>query len=131
MPHKWYQGKTGVVWNVTKRALGVEINKRVSVCVQGCAASSVPLPLIAPVAEAAAAGAAVEQEQQADTEAVLRERGCSVCHSSQLWQQWEEHVHLHREIWARARKGPSSSSCSYHAVFVPTCSKYIQNMLCV
>ena len=29
MPHKWYQGKTGVVWNVTKRALGVEINKRV------------------------------------------------------------------------------------------------------
>lgn len=30
MPHKWYQGKTGVVWNVTKRAIGVEINKRVS-----------------------------------------------------------------------------------------------------
>eukprot|EP00197_Chlamydomonas_leiostraca_P010309 CAMPEP_0202859904 /NCGR_PEP_ID=MMETSP1391-20130828/1824_1 /ASSEMBLY_ACC=CAM_ASM_000867 /TAXON_ID=1034604 /ORGANISM="Chlamydomonas leiostraca, Strain SAG 11-49" /LENGTH=164 /DNA_ID=CAMNT_0049539007 /DNA_START=59 /DNA_END=553 /DNA_ORIENTATION=+ len=29
MPHKWYQGKTGVVWNVTKRAIGVEINKRV------------------------------------------------------------------------------------------------------
>jgi len=29
MPHKWYQGKTGVIWNVTKRALGVEINKRV------------------------------------------------------------------------------------------------------
>ncbi|KAL6760243.1 ribosomal protein L21 component of cytosolic 80S ribosome and 60S large subunit [Haematococcus lacustris] len=29
MPHKWYQGKTGVVWNVTKRALGVEVNKRV------------------------------------------------------------------------------------------------------
>lgn len=31
MPFKWYQGKTGVVWNVTKRALGVEINKRVCV----------------------------------------------------------------------------------------------------
>ena len=30
MPHKWYQGKTGRVWNVTKRAIGVEINKRVS-----------------------------------------------------------------------------------------------------
>ncbi len=30
MPHKWYQGKTGVVWNVTKRAIGVEVNKRVS-----------------------------------------------------------------------------------------------------
>ena len=30
MPFKWYHGKTGVVWNVTKRALGVEINKRVS-----------------------------------------------------------------------------------------------------
>ncbi|GFR42248.1 hypothetical protein Agub_g3142 [Astrephomene gubernaculifera] len=29
MPHKWYQGKTGVVWNVTKRAIGVEVNKRV------------------------------------------------------------------------------------------------------
>eukprot|EP00216_Chloropicon_sp_CCMP2111_P002001 CAMPEP_0198234144 /NCGR_PEP_ID=MMETSP1446-20131203/233_1 /TAXON_ID=1461542 ORGANISM="Unidentified sp, Strain CCMP2111" /NCGR_SAMPLE_ID=MMETSP1446 /ASSEMBLY_ACC=CAM_ASM_001112 /LENGTH=166 /DNA_ID=CAMNT_0043914875 /DNA_START=122 /DNA_END=622 /DNA_ORIENTATION=+ len=27
MPHKYYQGKTGVVWNVTKRAVGVEINK--------------------------------------------------------------------------------------------------------
>ncbi len=30
MPFKWYCGKTGVVWNVTKRALGVEINKTVS-----------------------------------------------------------------------------------------------------
>eukprot|EP00798_Chlamydomonas_sp_ICE-L_P010449 gene10449-8403_t len=29
MPHKWYQGKTGVVWNISKRAVGVEINKRV------------------------------------------------------------------------------------------------------
>ena len=29
MPHKFYHGKTGRVWNVTKRALGVEINKRV------------------------------------------------------------------------------------------------------
>jgi large subunit ribosomal protein L21e len=29
MAFKWYHGKTGVVWNVTKRALGVEVNKRV------------------------------------------------------------------------------------------------------
>jgi large subunit ribosomal protein L21e len=29
MPYKWYHGKTGVVWNVTKRAVGVEINKTV------------------------------------------------------------------------------------------------------
>mmetsp|Transcript_37501 Transcript_37501/g.83463 ORF Transcript_37501/g.83463 Transcript_37501/m.83463 type:complete len:164 (-) Transcript_37501:507-998(-) len=29
MPHKWYQGKTGIIWNVTKRAVGVEVNKRV------------------------------------------------------------------------------------------------------
>jgi len=29
MPYKWYHGKTGVVWNVTKRAIGVEIAKRV------------------------------------------------------------------------------------------------------
>merc|ERR1719329_2139653 len=29
MPHKFYHGKTGIVWNVTKRALGVELNKRV------------------------------------------------------------------------------------------------------
>lgn len=29
MPHKYYHGKTGVVWNVTKRAVGVEINKQV------------------------------------------------------------------------------------------------------
>lgn len=30
MPHKYYHGKTGVVWNVTKRAVGVEINKQVN-----------------------------------------------------------------------------------------------------
>lgn len=29
MAFKWYHGKTGVVWNVTKRALGVEVNKQV------------------------------------------------------------------------------------------------------
>lgn len=29
MPFKWYHGKTGVVWNVTKRAIGVEVYKRV------------------------------------------------------------------------------------------------------
>ena len=29
MPHKWYHGKTGRVWNVTKRAVGVEVNKTV------------------------------------------------------------------------------------------------------
>eukprot|EP00878_Enallax_costatus_P045559 GHUV01054970.1.p1 GENE.GHUV01054970.1~~GHUV01054970.1.p1 ORF type:complete len:155 (-),score=25.48 GHUV01054970.1:137-601(-) len=30
MAFKWYHGKTGVVWNVTKRAIGVEINKQVN-----------------------------------------------------------------------------------------------------
>lgn len=29
MPHKFYHGKTGVIWNVTKRAVGVEMNKQV------------------------------------------------------------------------------------------------------
>jgi large subunit ribosomal protein L21e len=29
MPHKYYHGRTGRVWNVTPRAIGVEINKRV------------------------------------------------------------------------------------------------------
>lgn len=29
MPHKYYHGKTGIVWNITKRAIGVELNKRV------------------------------------------------------------------------------------------------------
>ena len=29
MPHKFYHGKTGRVWNVTKRAIGVELNKKV------------------------------------------------------------------------------------------------------
>jgi large subunit ribosomal protein L21e len=29
MPHKFYHGKTGIVYNVTKRAVGVEINKAV------------------------------------------------------------------------------------------------------
>ena len=30
MPHKFYHGRTGQVWNVTKRAIGVEINKQVN-----------------------------------------------------------------------------------------------------
>jgi large subunit ribosomal protein L21e len=30
MPFKFYHGRTGIVWNVTKRALGVELNKVVS-----------------------------------------------------------------------------------------------------
>lgn len=30
MPHKFYHGKTGRVWNVTKRALGVELLKQVN-----------------------------------------------------------------------------------------------------
>ena len=29
MPHKYYHGKTGRVWDVTKHSLGVEINKKV------------------------------------------------------------------------------------------------------
>ncbi|CAD7697746.1 unnamed protein product [Ostreobium quekettii] len=29
MPHKFYHGKTGLVWNITKRAVGVEVNKQV------------------------------------------------------------------------------------------------------
>jgi large subunit ribosomal protein L21e len=29
MPHKYYHGKTGVVWNVTPRAVGVQVNKKV------------------------------------------------------------------------------------------------------
>ena len=29
MPHSFYHGRTGRVWNVTKRAIGVEVNKKV------------------------------------------------------------------------------------------------------
>jgi large subunit ribosomal protein L21e len=29
MPHKYYHGRTGIVWNVSKRAVGVEMNKQV------------------------------------------------------------------------------------------------------
>lgn len=29
MPHKVYHGRTGKVWNVTKRAVGVVVNKQV------------------------------------------------------------------------------------------------------
>ncbi|KAL0732558.1 hypothetical protein Bca4012_008767 [Brassica carinata] len=28
MPHKFYHGRTSQVWNVTKRAVGVEVNKQ-------------------------------------------------------------------------------------------------------
>uniref|UniRef100_A0A061SEP2 Large subunit ribosomal protein L21e n=1 Tax=Tetraselmis sp. GSL018 TaxID=582737 RepID=A0A061SEP2_9CHLO len=30
MPFKVYHGRTGIVWNVTKRAVGVEVNKEVN-----------------------------------------------------------------------------------------------------
>ena len=30
MPHKYYHGRTGVVFNVTKRAVGVTVNKLVN-----------------------------------------------------------------------------------------------------
>jgi len=29
MPHKFYHGKTGVIWNVTPRAVGIEVNKQI------------------------------------------------------------------------------------------------------
>jgi large subunit ribosomal protein L21e len=29
MPHKYYHGRTGKVWNITPRAVGIEVNKRV------------------------------------------------------------------------------------------------------
>ena len=32
MPHKVYHGRTGIVWNITKRAVGVEVNKQVTAC---------------------------------------------------------------------------------------------------
>jgi len=32
MPHKFYHGRTGIVWNVTKRAVGVVMNKQVWAC---------------------------------------------------------------------------------------------------
>ena len=35
MPHKWYHGRTGIIYNVTKRAVGVEVNKQVR-ALQGC-----------------------------------------------------------------------------------------------
>ncbi|KAI5062237.1 hypothetical protein GOP47_0022777 [Adiantum capillus-veneris] len=30
MPHKFYHGRTGVVWNIRKHAIGVETNKQVN-----------------------------------------------------------------------------------------------------
>jgi large subunit ribosomal protein L21e len=29
MPYKYYHGRTGKVWNITPRAIGVVVNKRV------------------------------------------------------------------------------------------------------
>jgi len=34
MPHKFYHGRTGRVWNVTKRAIGVEVNKQVFILLE-------------------------------------------------------------------------------------------------
>ncbi|CAA2982678.1 60S ribosomal L21-1 [Olea europaea subsp. europaea] len=35
MPHKFYHGRTGRVWNVTKRAIGVEVNKQAEAKARG------------------------------------------------------------------------------------------------
>lgn len=67
MPHKYYHGKTGQIWNVTKRAVGVEITKKV------CRGGLLPrgaqqLKQRQPAMQQAAAGARqlqVEQERQA------------------------------------------------------------------
>lgn len=50
MPHKHYHGRTGRVWDVTKRALGVEINKQVYILIfsiQCCLLCSLSLVVIA------------------------------------------------------------------------------------
>ena len=36
MPHKFYHGKTGKVWTVMKRAVGVEVNKQVRLIDDEC-----------------------------------------------------------------------------------------------
>ncbi|XP_062114105.1 large ribosomal subunit protein eL21x/eL21w-like [Humulus lupulus] len=33
MPHKFYHGQTRRVWNITKHAIGVEVNKQVGNCI--------------------------------------------------------------------------------------------------
>merc|ERR1712070_336612 len=30
MPHKFYHGRTGVIWDVKRRSIGVEVNKKVN-----------------------------------------------------------------------------------------------------
>lgn len=40
MPHKFYHGKTGCVWNVTKRAVGVELLKQVGGAAWGTSAGA-------------------------------------------------------------------------------------------
>merc|ERR1712166_641987 len=42
MPHKYYHGKTGTVWNVTKRAIGVEVNKMMGAVSSGSVSMSAP-----------------------------------------------------------------------------------------
>jgi large subunit ribosomal protein L21e len=42
MPFKFYHGRTGVIWNVTKRALGVELNKTVRGAAARRAAAGAP-----------------------------------------------------------------------------------------
>ena len=39
MPHKTYHGRTGIVFNVTRRALGVEVNKQARACPSRVAAA--------------------------------------------------------------------------------------------
>jgi ribosomal protein L21E len=56
MPHKFYHGRTGTVFNVTPRAVGVEVNKQVGgflfslvfVTWRGCALSHACLPACPP-----------------------------------------------------------------------------------
>ena len=68
MPHKWYHGRTGIIYNVTKRAVGVEVNKQVRALQAG---------------ERGAAGGSERTQAggcgRAWRDAVAEDTGCWVC----------------------------------------------------
>ncbi len=105
MPHKYYHGRTGRIWNVNKRAIGVEINKvhrqrqivkRIHVRVEHVRPSKCNAGHLARVkANEALKAAAKKSGKPAPAEALKRlPKGCRDGFELNLGNTFESKVHL-------------------------------------
>ena len=105
MPHKFYQGRTGRIWNVNKRAIGVEINKvhrqrqivkRIHVRVEHVRPSKCNSGHIARVAKNEAIKAAAKKSGKPADAALLKRApaGCREGFTLDVNKTFENKIHL-------------------------------------